>query len=239
MSAAGPPVMSLPQARRVGVAAQQLTGRRPARVTRANLARMTEHVGVLQIDSVSVLARAHLLPVLARLGPYDLAVLDRATARAPRLLVEEIAHEAAYVPPEVYALLAHRRAARREGSWALSFGAERADLLTRIQAVIGERGALTSREVERVLESPGGRAGWWEWSEVKTALELLGRRSRGRLRARRAARRRARPRTARGDEHGPPGTVLVATGRSGRPPRRPEDPTRRTPSCPTATPRGS
>ncbi|WP_313558465.1 DNA glycosylase AlkZ-like family protein, partial [Miniimonas arenae] len=173
MTAAGPPVMSLPQARRVAVAAQQLTGRRHARVTRANLARMTEHVGVLQIDSVSVLARAHLLPVLARLGPYDLAVLDRATARAPRLLVEEIAHEAAYVPPEVYALLAHRRAARREGSWALSFTAERADLLTRIQAVIGERGALTSREVERVLESPGGRAGWWEWSEVKTALELL------------------------------------------------------------------
>ena len=70
-----------------------------------------DRLGLLQIDSVNVLARAHLLPLFSRLGPYDTGLLDRATASgryarragkgatADRRLVESWAHVAAYVPP--------------------------------------------------------------------------------------------------------------------------------------------
>src|SRR5690625_1838319 len=98
--------LSLPEARRVAIAAQGLNRPRPSVVTLRQVTRTVERLGVLQIDSVNVLARAHLLPLFARLGPYDTALVDRATGRAPRRVVDAWAHEASYVPVTTYRLVA-------------------------------------------------------------------------------------------------------------------------------------
>ena len=82
--------LTLAQARRVALRAQGLDRPRapvPAgRPHLGDLQRVVDRVGLLQIDSVSVLARAHLVPLFSRLGPYDTALLDRATSRPPRRL---------------------------------------------------------------------------------------------------------------------------------------------------------
>ena len=58
-------------ARRIAVAAQGLAAPRPRVAGTAALNRAISRLGVLQIDSVNVFERAHYLPLLARVGPYE------------------------------------------------------------------------------------------------------------------------------------------------------------------------
>lgn len=181
--------MTLAQARRTALAAQGLASARPLappartgdlapRVTMAGLQRVVDRLGLLQIDSVNVLARAHLMPLFSRLGPYDTALLDRATSRAPRRLVEYWGHEASFVPPATYRLLEWRQRKYRTEAWGSISGAEvsHSAEVREIRAIVRERGPLTAAEVERLLTSqhPRESTEWgWNWSVAKRALEFL------------------------------------------------------------------
>ncbi|MDO9407095.1 winged helix-turn-helix domain-containing protein [Patulibacter sp.] len=181
--------LSVPRARRIALAAQGFADRGhrnpPARLTLAHLERMLDRVGLLQIDSVNVVARAHLLPVFSRLGPYDLGLLERATARRPRRLVEYWAHEASFLPPATHRLLRWRMARIDDEGWGMIRRAgEQPELLAAVEAEIAAHGPLTAVELELRLEADvaagrlvvGERRGngyAWNWSGVKRALEYL------------------------------------------------------------------
>jgi uncharacterized protein YcaQ len=172
--------LTLAQARRVAIAAQGFLDPRPEpfAATARHVQRVLDRVGVVQIDSVNVLARSQYLPFFSRLGPYDTALLDRARDRAPRRLVEYWAHEASLVPPTTWPLLDFRMRKAAQDAWGgmRSVVRDRPDVVDRVRAEVEASGPLTSREVEAALEhdAPRPTDHWgWNWSEVKQALEYL------------------------------------------------------------------
>jgi uncharacterized protein YcaQ len=166
------------RARRIAVAAQGLAAPRPAVPGMRHLTATVDRIGLLQIDSVNVLTRAHYLPLFSRLGPYDRSLLDRATGRAPRKLVEYWAHEASLVPPATHRLLRWRMR-RSEEAWGgiRSIAAQQPDLVQAVRDELKDRTVpMTAGQVEAALEHdvPRAKVDWgWNWSEVKRALEFL------------------------------------------------------------------
>jgi uncharacterized protein len=170
---AGVERLSLAQARRIALAAQGFDRRRPpGGVDRRHLRRLIGTLGLLQIDSVNVLARAHYLPAFARLGPYPRGALDR-MAWADHELFEYWAHVASLLPAELWPYCKWRMAANRgTGGWgqAERLIERRPGYVEAVLAEVRERGPLSARE----LSDPGGRAGqWWGWADGKVALETL------------------------------------------------------------------
>jgi uncharacterized protein len=165
--------LSLAAARRIALAAQGLAGPRPpGPVGTRRLVRLLDRLGLHQIDSVNVLARAHYLPAFSRLGPYPRELLDRAAWRRPRRLFEYWAHEASLLPLELHPLLRWRmaRAERGEGLWRSmrAFAGERKAEADAVFARIAAEGPLAASD----FEEKGGK-GWWAWSGAKRALEYL------------------------------------------------------------------
>jgi uncharacterized protein YcaQ len=167
------------QARRVAVAAQGF-GPRPARPpNRADLRRLIRRIQVLQLDSVSVAVRAHYAPVFSRLGPYDRGMLDAAawshTARAPRLLVEYWAHEAALMAVEDWPLMRWRMREYVHGRWGVEIVKSNPRLVGEVVAAVDELGPSTAGQIEAHLNAATrrGKGAWWNRSETKWVAEAL------------------------------------------------------------------
>ena len=88
--------LSTAQARRVALAAQGFCDPAHAAPTMRTLDRAVARTGVLQVDSVNVLQRAHYMPLFSRMGPYDIDMLKRASEKRPRRMVEYWAHVQAF-----------------------------------------------------------------------------------------------------------------------------------------------
>ncbi len=163
--------LSAAQARRVALAAQGFDRPRAVTSPRA-ISAAVERLGLLQIDSVNVLERAHYLPLFARLGPYDRAALDKLAWYAPRRLFEYWGHEASLIPVATQPLLRWRmeRAAHEAWGGMQRIATERPELLEEIVEELRERGPLPARAFDDGTHRKGP---WWDWSDTKRALEFL------------------------------------------------------------------
>ncbi len=164
--------LSRAQARRVALVAQGFRDPRHTVPTMRTFARTLARTGVLQIDSVNVLQRAHYMPLFSRMGPYDTDLLRRASEERPRRIVEYWAHVAAFMPVELWPHMRHRMERYRDQGHAWVGLPERQELVTSLLAEIRERGAATSRELDDGLPRRTDHWGW-NWSESKKALEYL------------------------------------------------------------------
>ena len=168
--------LSLPMARRIALAAQGFAEQRPAGpVDRRHLNRVLARLGLLQIDSVSAVVRAHYMPLFSRLGPYPMSLLDDAASGKKRRLFEYWAHEASFLPLETWPLMTWRmeRAGANDKSeiygglarWA----AEKRSLIEDIYTEVKTRGPIAASSIEGAK----GKGGWWGWSDEKHAFEWL------------------------------------------------------------------
>lgn len=164
-SPAGVLTLSADQARRIALRAQGLLG---APDRRGGVRGVLRHLGAVQLDTISVLARSHELVPYARLGAVGRAGVEAAYWGGGTSF-EYWSHAACVLPVEEWPLFAFRRRAflARGHRWHRMEDAERscAEVLARLTA----DGPLTSTELG------GARKGgeWWDWSETKIAVEWL------------------------------------------------------------------
>jgi hypothetical protein len=173
-------VLTLSQARRIALGAQGFARRRPDEAARRHADAVIDRLGLLQIDSVNVLARAHTVPLFSRLGPYDAAFLERAAYGGKRRrLFEYWGHEASLIRLDLQPLLRWRmaRADRGLGIYGglARFGREKRPFIDAVLREVETRGPSTARELGGGEGGVGdaGTGGWWGWSEAKRALEFL------------------------------------------------------------------
>ncbi|RLV50138.1 winged helix-turn-helix domain-containing protein [Nocardioides mangrovicus] len=134
--------------------------------------RTLERTGVLQVDSVNVLQRAHYMPLFSRMGPYDVELLRRASEHRPRRMVEYWAHVQAFMPVDLWPAMRHRMAdyAAQRGKWGSSGVTD--ELMDSLLAEIADRGASTARELDEGL--PRTKDHWgWNWSVTRRALDAM------------------------------------------------------------------
>ncbi|MBS0526635.1 MAG: YcaQ family DNA glycosylase [Proteobacteria bacterium] len=169
--------LSADAARRIALAASGFGTARLQAVNAGRMQRCIERLGLLQIDSVNVLARAHYLPLFSRLGNYSQALLDRAAwgRKSQRRLFEFWAHEASLLPIDSHPLLRWRmqRAASNAGDGKGKlhlFRKEKTAFIDEVRREIADRGPLAASDLNN-----GGKArgAWWGWSDGKYAVEWL------------------------------------------------------------------
>lgn len=166
--------LSAAEARRLALASQGFGDGRPdGAATGWDLRRVLKRVGLLQIDSVNVLTRAHYLPAFSRLGPYDTELLDRLSHRAPRRLFEYWGHEASLLPVELHPLLRWRMERAADDAWGgmRRIQREEPELVARVLDEVRERGPIAASELAE--ERPRRSGPWWDWSDTKRAMEFL------------------------------------------------------------------
>ncbi len=164
------PHLSLQDARHLQLAAQGLLTPRRTKAAPADLRDCIRRMALLQIDTISVVARSPYLVLFSRLGHYDPVWLERLLAEGD--LFEYWAHEACFVPREDYRLLRHRMldpAAmgwKFSAQWLKTHGEEIEQIVERIRL----EGPVRAADFER----KGGKGnGWWDWKPEKRHLEVL------------------------------------------------------------------
>lgn len=164
--------LSLATARRIALAAQGFADPRPTgAITRRHLQRVLDRTGLLQIDSVSAVVRAHYMPLYSRLGSYPMALLDDAMAPKKCMLFEYWAHEASLLPLETFPLLRWRMARAEDGMYGglAKFGRANRPYIEEIFRQVVDRGPIAASDIEGAK----GSGGWWGWSQEKHAFEWL------------------------------------------------------------------
>ncbi len=128
--------------------------------------RAIERIGYVQIDTISVVERAHHHVLRARVPNYRAAFLDRLVDE--RKLFEYWFHAAAWLPMRDYRFALPRMAEiNGDRNW---FPQQDQRLRREILHRIEHEGPLRTRDFE---DERSGSTGWWDWKPAKQALEQL------------------------------------------------------------------
>jgi uncharacterized protein YcaQ len=165
--------ISFRTAQQVMLAAQGLDRAPDRPAVKADVLDAVQRMGVLQIDTIHVVARSPYLVLWSRLGDYRPAWLDELHAEGS--LFEYWAHAMCFLPIEDYPLYRRRMLDAIEGEaspmkWAAKWSQENPEVMERVRSHLRVNGAVRSIEFENKNRPSGG---WWNWKEEKDALEAM------------------------------------------------------------------
>jgi len=126
-----------------------------------------ERLGYVQIDTLSVVARAHHHTLWSRLPDYKEIILNELLEK-DKSIFEYWSHAASYLPMSDYRFSLPRKKSYADGKshW---FGQDK-KMNKYVLDRIKEEGPLQSKDFEHKREGPGN---WYEWKPAKRALEQL------------------------------------------------------------------
>ncbi len=158
---------ALARLRRFSLAAQGLLQERPFGTGRRGARNAIRHLGYLQIDSISVVERAHHHVLHSRVPGFKPSMTNELLR--DRAIYEYWSHAAAFLPIEEYRYSLPYKQAIWDGQvhWYRNPDTR---LMRDILARVRSDGPLRSRDLE---ERRANGAGWWDWKPAKKAIEHL------------------------------------------------------------------
>ncbi len=157
----------LARLRRLALASQGLLQAQPFGRGLAGAREAINHIGYVQIDTISVVERAHHHVLYSRVPGYQPAMINQLLLDGD--IFEYWAHAAAFLPIADYRFSLPYKHAIKSGQTHWFKNPDKklmAELLLRIR----DDGPLRSRDIETNRETS---AGWWDWKPAKKALEQL------------------------------------------------------------------
>jgi uncharacterized protein YcaQ len=157
-------------ARSMLLAAQGIIALPERKPTKRDVLRMIRRMGVLQIDTIHVVARSPYFVLWSRLGDYEPAWLDELLEEGA--IFEYWSHEACFLPTEDYRLYRRRMLNAESMGWKYPVEWVKAHRkeIQHLRDFIRERGPVRAADFER---TDGKAGGWWDWKTEKRALETL------------------------------------------------------------------
>jgi uncharacterized protein len=157
----------LKRVRRLALASQGLLQAQPYGRGLAGARKAINHIGYVQIDTISVVERAHHHVFYARVPNFKPAMTNRMLVDGD--VFEYWAHAAAFLPIRDFRFSLPYKHAIKNGQthWQRTRDKK---LMGELLARIRSDGPIRSRDIET---SATKRAGWWDWKPAKKALEQL------------------------------------------------------------------
>lgn len=157
----------LPRLRRIALGHQALLRQQPFGRGIGAAARAIDHLGYVQIDTISVVERAHHHVLRSRVPNYAPTMLNRLLKE--RRIFEHWSHAAAFMPMQDFRFSLPYKALVRANK---KHGGRHQDpkLRRQIMGRIKSEGPLRSRDLE---DKQHNSQGWWNWKPAKFALEYM------------------------------------------------------------------
>lgn len=158
--------ISASRARKIILQAQGLTKTNPFGKSEVSVIKAVEHLGYVQLDTISVVERAHHHVLWSRIPAYEPSWLEKAQYKH-RKIFEHWAHAAAYLPMKDYrfAIPVMEIFRSKQDRWPKTSDADMKKVLERVR----NEGPLMSRDFQS--DHKGGN--WWDWKPPKWALQRL------------------------------------------------------------------
>ncbi len=164
--------LSADRARRLILDSQMLLGNPDTSSGRDRTVRIIESLGYIQIDTISVVQRAHHHSIWTRYSGYHPDMLHQLQA-VDRKIFEYWGHAASYLPMCDYRYYTYRMRNFSDPmeKWAKDRLKKCGYLMDEILKRIEQEGPLGSKDFKSNPDAKRGQ--WWDWKPAKTALELL------------------------------------------------------------------
>lgn len=153
--------------RRIALAAQGLLQAKPFGQGKAGIVNAINHIGYVQLDTISVVQRAHHHVLRSRIPGFQPEQTNELLNKGD--IFEYWAHAAAFLPIKNFRFSLPYKNAVKNGKVHWYKDADK-KLMTELLKRIRNDGPLKARDVESKRQN---NSGWWDWKPAKKALEQL------------------------------------------------------------------